>query len=594
MINKNQSKSERTIENVNFIDKLISYHGFLKMLLFFSIQTIVLVIQLMTVTNQVDLTTANFWEYNIAIVTQIFLNYLVFALILLLIFSFNLGKEAKMKRKERAVLFTFKTFLFLTTFLIFNGFIIFDYAYLYYYAHFNSNILITAPFFFKGSLIVIEGIWIINFIGYFFIKIISHFTKTKSKSLNTETAAELIHQSQSPEHTISLQNIFPSTNSQPENFKQTSSVESSNSNTSKANETLTKKEIIQMQLTQQKQVEQQRKNQMQQQTKMIPNNEDSTQKPEETKPKNVKPATPRFIFSFLEKNFFVLDKFEQTLVFFTLSQFTWLILFSANLFNETRSLALINTNQQALHLLTNFSILEVCFYVIVSFFYYDILKNDFKLSKDSIRNNVSGFLGIGFTIVLISLIVASINNGDWMFYYILLKFLIVLLIPLFYFGYKNQNEPNSDGNKLTKINPVFRYFYNKSLDELRSNEKSADIIKKFLQTHKEDIKNSLLTATPVNFKENIRTVILKDYERLETLLKYNNILIKSKVATIDYTMEIFSTFLINVEVNLQDVYTEHLLTANQENLLKPISPDFIESKFSKLFSQWESLDWSTH
>jgi hypothetical protein len=122
------------------------------------------------------------------------------------------------------------------------------------------------------------------------------------------------------------------------------------------------------------------------------------------------------------------------------------------------------------------------------------------------------------------------------------------------------------------------------------NEKSYEITKKFLLVHKNDIKLSLVNATPINFKENIKTVIAKDYERLKTLLAYNNIQTQSKIAIIDFTMEVFSTFLINLEVNLQDIYTEHLLKSNADNMLKPISSDFIESKFSKLFSQWESLE----
>ena len=135
--------------------------------------------------------------------------------------------------------------------------------------------------------------------------------------------------------------------------------------------------------------------------------------------------------------------------------------------------------------------------------------------------------------------------------------------------------------------------YNKSINELRENEKSYGIVKKYLQLHKEDIKRSLTQATPLNFRENIRTVILNDYDRLETLLTYNGIKIKSKVAVIDFTMEVFSTFLINIEVNLQDIYTEHLLKSSPENIHKIIGTEFIESRFLKLFSQWESLEISS-
>ena len=218
--------------------------------------------------------------------------------------------------------------------------------------------------------------------------------------------------------------------------------------------------------------------------------------------------------------------------------------------------------------------------------------NYHKRLREEARKNSFFIVVIGTALILSSLTLNSLTQTQNVYAFIIMKYLLLFLVPTFYFGYKSQNQTD-EVHMITKMNPVFSYFYNKSLSELRENEKSAEIIKRFLQTHKEDIRKSLFNSAGFFFFCIIKNVIINDYDRLETLLAYNNVTTKSKVAIIDYTMEVFSTFLINLEVNLQDIYTEHLLKSSPENLHNPIGNDFIESKFSKLFSQWESLDSST-
>ncbi len=608
MLSENQTNPGLNNKNPNFVDKLISFRGLLKIMLFFSIQLSVLVYQMsLLFYGGFNLSNENFWDYNIPFLIQVIINYTGFLAILLFIFAFYLGKELKLRNKERFVLFSFKGFLFGAIFLAINGFFIYYSIYFYYFAQMGYEFNIyPKEFFVSVPFLIMIWFWII--IGFFWIafKIISSFialitkkphilpvvTNMPSQSVQSNQISTTLTQenyqnpvvSQVQQPQVMQSKTQQATVKGPTMPTFVNNQSNGLSSVKKDDRILTKDEIRQMQ------VELANKNK-----KGSRFEQDNVQENIDNDQNINQPArTPKAIINYLENHLLSRSIFEQGIIFFVISQFIWLTLFTFNLYSDigldfsTYNYPIISS------LIGSYAVGEFIYYAVISLIYYDILKNHFKNPHIDSRNKSLYLLAIGTGLIVVSLMISSSFTFQYVSYFIILKAFILLLIPAFYFGYKSQNQTTTkDVNKITKMNPVFNYFYNKSLSELRDNEKSAEIIKKFLQTHKEDIRKSLISATPLNFKQNIREVIIGDYPRLETLLSYNGVHIKSKVAIVDYTMEVFSTFLINIEVNLQDVYTEHLLKSNQDNLLKPISSDFIESKFSKLFSQWESLDWTT-
>ena len=567
-----QSVIDKNSYDSAFVDKIISFKGLLKIFFFLSIQLLVLTVQIGRIFgNPLYLTNENFWNYNIPLLFQVILNYSLFFIILLFIFAFYLGKEIKMRRKEKIVLFSFKSFVVLIVFLIINSLFIFNFLKYYYLAKMNIGFYIYA-----NAAFVFNPISELIAVWFFII----------SLTLLIKLSSFLIHMfSKKPSMEYSTQNIYPSgTNNkpkvvfgQPEENKQ-SNFQTSMKGENKEDDYLTKEQIISMQ---QAKITEVKANQQKEQN----NNENNNQ----SEPVASNTKTPNSFITFLQNKFFCYPLIEQIIIFFTLSELFWLTLFTIDLFSNTNSFTQFNNYYTVSSMISNYAVFEFIFYIVASLIYYDILKSYFTIPYKKARKDSLILLALGTLLIFVSLSIASFFQSQYIVSFIIIKYIILALIPAFYFGYKSQNQTNSDFNR---FNPVFNFLYNKSINELRENEKSAEIIKKFLQIHKEDIRRSLINATPINFKENIKNVIINDYDRLETLLAYNNVTTKSKVAIIDYTMEVFSTFLINLEVNLQDIYTEHLLKSSPENLHNPIGNDFIESKFAKLFSQWESLDWS--
>lgn len=584
MITENVSQTNINGNNQkDFVDKLISLKGLLKITLFFTIQVGLLLFQLKSALSPYSYSyNYDIWTVNSLIWNNILVNYFVFALILLFIFAFYLGKELRMKGKEKFVFFSFKVFIFGTIFLLLNVLILFSAISFENLALANTSINGSiVDYFITGPAYLLFFLWFFIILSFLTIKFVSfwvHLFSRKDKNQKKNQVETIItHPEQKPITTVSSLNS-------PNNY-QSSPQYVNISNGPKQNEYLTKEQIRQLQISKQDEY----KNTMQKSATGIEPSSEQNSKPV----RDVKPSTPMPIIRFLEKNLFDHSLFEQTIIFFMATELFFLALFSIDLFSATNGFAQMSGyRSQFLTGISNYSIMEFIFYFVSCIVYYDIQRRYLKLDYVTSRNRSFYLLGLGASIVFLSAMIASvfINDNIGILSFIVLKLLLLLLIPTFYFGIKSQDQIQRDS--ITKINPVFSYFYKKSMKELRSNEKSGEIIKKFLQTHKEDIKRSLAEATPVNFKENIKGVIVKDYDRLETLLTYNNIKVNSKIATIDYTMEIFSTFLINLEVNLQDSYTEHLLKSSSDNIHNPIGKDFIESKFAKLFSQWESLDYS--
>ena len=78
----------------DFVDKLISIKGLVKITLFFTIQVAVLLFQLQAVLSPYSYSiNYDYWTVNGYVWNNIFLNYFFFALILLFIFAFYLGIE---------------------------------------------------------------------------------------------------------------------------------------------------------------------------------------------------------------------------------------------------------------------------------------------------------------------------------------------------------------------------------------------------------------------------------------------------------------------------------------------------------------------
>ena len=601
--NKNNLENKFKSQNENdFVDKLISFKGFLKILLFFSIQVLILTIQLSNVFQDVYLTDQNIWQYNYQVLFAILGNYVAFLAILVFIFAFNLGKELKTRKKEKFIYFLFKFFIITPIFLITNSFIIFYSINYYINAKLNYMFEVYAQeIFVNRTMILIFYIWLLVIASYLFVRFLLFITnsltrnKQNDRILNSSYANTNYSNQYSMEPPSQLQTQdqrIPSTPQMQVQYQSQVHVPSKTQVNVQKNvitndsKTLTKKEIIESQMKDTKE--------LQQNHNLL--NDVKQEFNEPLSEKEIKPKTPESIITFLDRNLLHLPLIEQAIIFFTLTELFFLSLFTFETYSKFVNYS-SDKNQYYLvgSLLVNYALLEVIFYIIIALFYFDILKNHYKHPQnESLKYSIALIL-IGFSIITIFTDIGYTYFADYVtiFGFILIKYFILLLVPVFYFGYKNQNESKSEVNKITKVNPVFNYLYNKSINELRENEKSYGIVKKYLQLHKEDIKRSLTQATPLNFRENIRTVILNDYDRLETLLTYNGIKIKSKVAVIDFTMEVFSTFLINIEVNLQDIYTEHLLKSSPENIHKIIGTEFIESRFLKLFSQWESLEISS-
>lgn len=584
-----QSLSNSNINSIGYVDKLITFKSLVKILLFFSIQEGILMLQINRIFNISGYYTTSFWNYNISILLQVIINYSVFGFLLLLIFAFYLGKELKMKRKEKYIMFIFKGLIISVIFLLINGLFIYLFILAFYLAKTGNPVTYDASSYFtSGPILELLFLWFFIVFFYVLIKIsllfIHLFTSRNLKTKNSYIINQQGFVNQpvpQPNYNraVGQQSVQTQINPATSSSSNVVAIESKNNNNiyPKNDVNLTKEQIRQMQSEKISEFKAEQKK-----------SKATTQVENATKIKEIRAKTPLSIINFFEKHLFNQSLLEQGIIFFTITQFFWLVMLTLDIFINTNGF----TNYSFYSILSavdSYSIAEFILYAVSSIFYYDILRGYFKLPSNKVNEHVIGLLVIGIGLIFLSSVVGSyfLTPSSSILLFIILKFIILLIIPAFYFGYKSQNQTKSDS--FVKINPIFAILYNKSMNELRSNEKSSEIIKKFLQTHKEDIKRSLLDATPINFKDNIKTVIISDYDRLETLLAYNNVSVKSKIALIDYSMEIFSTFLINLEVNLQDIYTEHLLNSSQENLHKPIGNEFIESKFAKLFSQWESL-----
>lgn len=177
MISENQTNPSLNNKSPNFVDKLISFRGLLKIVLFFSIQVSVLAYQMSHLFYVgFVLTNDNYWNYNISILIQIIINYVGFLAILLFIFAFYLGKELKLRNKERFVLFSFKGFLFGAIFLVLNGYFIYYSLYYYYFAQMGYAFFIEPnEFFVNVPFFIMLYIWIFIGIFYFIAKVFSFF-----------------------------------------------------------------------------------------------------------------------------------------------------------------------------------------------------------------------------------------------------------------------------------------------------------------------------------------------------------------------------------------------------------------------------------
>jgi hypothetical protein len=581
-INKNDS---------NFVDKLISTKGILKMILFFSFQISILIAQLGSVFKDLNLegaplTDVNYWDYHLSFLITILMNYAVFLSILLLVSAFYLGKEINTRRKEKIVLFSFKAFLFFIVWLLLNGIILFQGFLYYYYAKSGIEFQIYVNQIFINPLIsFLIGIWILILFLLLVNKIISSVLKIGKKN-NISEFKELRNDNFEQEKLVNVINANNGINKEKELIKNEKNSPVMSIKEERLDPGL--KNLSQEEIVGNKQIFKADVEHTNIKTK------ENNQNEKQNESKTAKAKVPVSIIEFLEKNFFKRTFNEQIIIFFIFSQLFWFSLFTLDIYSKVSSNPKFFKDYyySSTSMITAYGLVEMIYYAIIIYFYYDTLIHHFTLPQIDARNKSLILVGIGSILIFTSIYIGNSFYGTDIVYFVVLKYLFLLAIPAFYFGYKNQNISiiTSPTSKIAKINPVYSYIYNKSLSELRVNEKSYEITKKFLLVHKNDIKLSLVNATPINFKENIKTVIAKDYERLKTLLAYNNIQTQSKIAIIDFTMEVFSTFLINLEVNLQDIYTEHLLKSNADNMLKPISSDFIESKFSKLFSQWESLE----
>lgn len=558
----NQSIPAKSMaDDIAFVDKLISLKGIVKLLLFFSFQLIVLCFQVGRIPNVNRFVENNtFWAFYSSLLVNVAFNYLIFGFLLLLFFSFYLGKELKTRTKEKIILFTFKFFMLSLIFLVVNMVFLYSMFNLYYQVKIGQHVFFNSFYiFFTIPLLSLAYIWVLFIVLIIVFRVISFFFHLFSRNKIVQSEPVI----QTAQNTTKTAHINVDTYKTPEQVNQIETQVS-------GQRSLTKQEIISMQL---------------QQTEN-----------EETKPETVrKPRTPAFLLNLLDKNLFKYSLLEQSIFFFSITEFLFLLFFFVEA-SPYLSLPLTTNDQNLIYyqhiVLRNVFWLEFFFYAFVSLVYYDISNNHFKLPKIVSRKRAFGLFILSGSILFVSFSVADANVGPNILYYELIKLAVTLAIPMFYFGYKNQSNYSSK-SLLSEFNPAFKLFYTKVMNDLRSDDKSYGIAKKFLKIHREDIRNSLVNSTPVNFKDNIRSVIVNDYERLETLFAYNDLNVKSKVAVIDFCMEVFSTFLINVEVNLQEIYTEHLLKSDHDNLKNVVGSDFIESKFSKLFSQWESLDFSS-
>ena len=354
----------------DFVDKLISIKGLVKITLFFTIQVAVLLFQLQAVLSPYSYSiNYDYWTVNGYVWNNIFLNYFFFALILLFIFAFYLGKELKMKDKEKFVFFSFKFFVFGTIFLILNAIILFNAI---SFQNLGQSITYTygslQDFFISSSAYYLAFIWFVIIITFLTIKFVSFWVHLFSRKDKKQKKNQPNFVSKPQPVSFKEPNLAETFVNQSEqnpvsqftpsgNVNQNLKPSATNLNISKSpnkDDYLTKEQIRLIQMTKQEEY----KNSNQKSNMKIEPNTVTRSEPE----KEVRPSTPMPIIRFLDKRLFKHSLFEQAIIFYVLTEFIFLFFFSVDLYQSTNGFAYIHEYPSPfLSTLSNYALMEFLF-----------------------------------------------------------------------------------------------------------------------------------------------------------------------------------------------------------------------------------------
>ena len=138
---------KKVSDDIAFVDKLINLRGITKMLLFFTIQLAVLAYQVKNISNYY-IGNSNFWDFFTYLRLNVVINYAIFGFILLLFFAFYLGKELRTRKKEKAILFSFKLFILSIVFLVVNLTFLYFMSYFYFQVKTGGHIYFDPQYYY--------------------------------------------------------------------------------------------------------------------------------------------------------------------------------------------------------------------------------------------------------------------------------------------------------------------------------------------------------------------------------------------------------------------------------------------------------------